>query len=644
MTLACLGLYFNQLNSWSFIDPGETYYTEAAREMVESGEWIVPHLNYQIYFSKPILTFWLTAWGYRLFGLNEMAARLPFALLSSLLVFAAYYTIRVVSNKKAALIAGLATASAPLLMLISKTSCIDAAFTTFLNLAVFATILALFARRPVFAPVIYLSLALAVLTKGPAGLILFAMGTVVFAFLQKPKLKEIGYWIIDSRPIVGIPLFLMTVLPWYYLVTKATKGLFLQVFLLYENLARFAGKTNYHKGSPLYYLPVLAYGLAPWFLLLPQALKQNWFHPLWDKWFSGKLIFGFKTSYRPHARKMLNPEGSGERPQLSPEELEEKSLFYLATWALSTMAFFSLSKTQLDTYLLPAIAPFACCLAVTMTRLCQPPPQQGEDSLRFDRLWLLIVLGIVATFTLLAGVALVVLSLMAGKLVPTNSLSSNHFEPFLLFAAVLSIILAVVQFHFLRKKAWQAQLTAAVISLATLLALLHPVGMQLYCHRNQDNMVRLALKLKGSPDEVAVYGPFRPSAMSYMGRPIDTISSVDSFVKVDNLVKDGFAWGRTPSGKRQLIMAADKNAADFKKRPDLTFIELTREGDWACYELLNGYAERCKTLEEAFKLYLYTKTPFTVDEGRGPMTVPLGGGDRYWYEHRIKNTNTNTNQ
>ncbi|HMY51993.1 MAG TPA: glycosyltransferase family 39 protein, partial [Candidatus Obscuribacter sp.] len=257
MTLACLGLYFNQLNSWSFIDPGETYYTEAAREMVESGEWIVPHLNYQIYFSKPILTFWLTAWGYRLFGLNEMAARLPFALLSSLLVFAAYYTIRVVSNKKAALIAGLATASAPLLMLISKTSCIDAAFTTFLNLAVFATILALFARRPVFAPVIYLSLALAVLTKGPAGLILFAMGTVVFAFLQKPKLKEIGYWIIDSRPIVGIPLFLMTVLPWYYLVTKATKGLFLQVFLLYENLARFAGKTNYHKGSPLYYLPVL---------------------------------------------------------------------------------------------------------------------------------------------------------------------------------------------------------------------------------------------------------------------------------------------------------------------------------------------------------------------------------------------------
>ncbi len=79
LALVCLGLYFNSLGSWAFTDPGESYYTEAAREMVECNDWIVPHLNYQIYFSKPILTFWSIAASYKLLGVSELAARLPFA-------------------------------------------------------------------------------------------------------------------------------------------------------------------------------------------------------------------------------------------------------------------------------------------------------------------------------------------------------------------------------------------------------------------------------------------------------------------------------------------------------------------------------------------------------------------------------------
>ncbi len=71
LTAACLGLFFLGMSSFGVTDPGEGYYVEAAREMVESGDFITPHLNYQIYFSKPILTFWLMAIPYKIFGVSE---------------------------------------------------------------------------------------------------------------------------------------------------------------------------------------------------------------------------------------------------------------------------------------------------------------------------------------------------------------------------------------------------------------------------------------------------------------------------------------------------------------------------------------------------------------------------------------------
>jgi 4-amino-4-deoxy-L-arabinose transferase-like glycosyltransferase len=690
LAVVCFGAYCNSLGSWSFIDPGETYYTEAAREMIESGEYIVPHLNYQTYYSKPILTFWLTAGSYKLFGINEFAARLPFGLLASLLVFASYYVTSVFASKRAALLAGLLVASAPLLVAYSKLSCIDVAFTTFVNLSAYAFILCVFAGKRLWWVVLWLSLALAMLTKGPAGLLLFAIGTGLYLLLSKPGWKRLAFWFASTKPIWGIPLFFAAVLPWYYMVWKATKGLFLQVFFIYENLARFQGKTNLHKSNFFYYFPVLAYGLAPWFLLLPQTFKLTFFQPLAKVWFGGTRL-SFKPSYRPYAQDMKPRDPAQDNKDALRAEyldfdlLQNRAVFYLGSWATAVLLFFSLSKTQLDTYAMPLVAPLTVLIAVAMTRLADTsmagragdkaalkiaslPPLKGDgaladikeitkkltkkkakelakaaaeaelaaaasdkfafdDQAKWDRLWLIIVSWLVCFLTLGAALALPLLAfLMTGGTGQKLSLA---------LAGAMTLLGAAAQIRELLARRYSANLLVAALTVCVLTSYVTPVAFQYFAAQKQDNMKAVASNIPDCREEIALYGAFKPSLMTYLKRPVDTMSHIDQFiVATDPLPDDGLSYGPTKSGRKQLIIGDDKHMKDFAARPELKLVELFREGDWAIYELTNGYAARPKSLEESFKWMLHAGQSFTSSNNFGPLTVPLGGGDPDWYRRK----------
>jgi 4-amino-4-deoxy-L-arabinose transferase-like glycosyltransferase len=693
LAVVCFGAYCNSLGSWSFIDPGETYYTEAAREMIESGEYIVPHLNYQTYYSKPILTFWLTAGSYKLFGINEFAARLPFGLLASLLVFASYYVTSVFASKRAALLAGLLVASAPLLVAYSKLSCIDVAFTTFVNLSAYAFILCVFAGKRLWWVVLWLSLALAMLTKGPAGLLLFAIGTGLYLLLSKPGWKRLAFWFASTKPIWGIPLFFAAVLPWYYMVWKATKGLFLQVFFIYENLARFQGKTNLHKSNFLYYFPVLAYGLAPWFLLLPQTFKLTFFQPLAKVWFGGTRL-SFKSSYRPYAQDMKPRDPAQDNKEALQAEyldfdlLQNRAVFYLGSWASAVLLFFSLSKTQLDTYAMPLVAPLTVLIAVAMTRLADTsvagragdkaaskiaslPPLKGDgapadtkeitkkltkkkakelakaaaeaelaaaasdkfafdDQAKWDRLWLIIVSWLVCLLTLGAALGLPFLAfLMTGSSVQKLSLA---------LGGAVTLLGAAAQIRELLARRYSANLLVAALTICVLTSYVTPVAFQYFAAQKQDNMKVVASYIPDCREEIALYGAFKPSLMHYLKRPVDTMSHIDQFIlATEPLPDDGLSYGPTKSGRKQLIIGDDKHMKDFAARPELKLREMFRKGDWAIYELTNGYAARPKSLEESFKWMLHAGQSFTSSNNFGPLTVPLGGGDPDWYRRQKAN-------
>src|SRR5437588_10611089 len=74
------GLFFLNLGRPSLWDIDEGNNAEAAREMYESGNWIVPTFNYHLRTDKPALLYWLQIFAYQSFGVNEFSARLPSAL------------------------------------------------------------------------------------------------------------------------------------------------------------------------------------------------------------------------------------------------------------------------------------------------------------------------------------------------------------------------------------------------------------------------------------------------------------------------------------------------------------------------------------------------------------------------------------
>ena len=91
LLIICLFLliYVLPLGSRPMVVPDESRYSEIPREMVASGDWVVPRLNGLRYFEKPVLGYWLVAASIKLFGENAFATRLPSALaagLSALLV------------------------------------------------------------------------------------------------------------------------------------------------------------------------------------------------------------------------------------------------------------------------------------------------------------------------------------------------------------------------------------------------------------------------------------------------------------------------------------------------------------------------------------------------------------------------------
>src|SRR5437762_601375 len=80
-------LLFHLAGTWSLplIDRDEPRFAEAAREMRERGDYVIPFFNNEYRFDKPPLTYWLQTLSYRLFGDNDFAARFPTAVAAALI-------------------------------------------------------------------------------------------------------------------------------------------------------------------------------------------------------------------------------------------------------------------------------------------------------------------------------------------------------------------------------------------------------------------------------------------------------------------------------------------------------------------------------------------------------------------------------
>ncbi len=269
LAVCCLALFFVCLGNQPLWDIDEGMHASTSRIMVESGDWITPVFNGEPFYDKTVLFNWFVAICFMVFGFTEFAARLPAALLGTGCVVLTYWFGRRMFNRTTGFLAGMVLATSIQFIALSRVVVHDIALVFFIT----ATLYFFYAgyscdtRRRLNFLLFYLSAGLAVLAKGPIGLLLPAAIIGIFLACR----KDLGF-LRKMHLGPGIVIFVLIVAPWYLLLSLKNPE-YLRYFLIEKNLHSFTGGSGARHPQPVYYyLPRLIGGCFPWSFFLPVAL------------------------------------------------------------------------------------------------------------------------------------------------------------------------------------------------------------------------------------------------------------------------------------------------------------------------------------------------------------------------------------
>ncbi|HYK25406.1 MAG TPA: phospholipid carrier-dependent glycosyltransferase, partial [Steroidobacteraceae bacterium] len=194
-------------------NPDEGRYAEIPREMLATGDWVIPHLDALVYIEKPPLQYWATAVSYELFGLSNWSARLYTALCGLATVLVVMALARRLWGAAAAWRSGIVLASSLLMLLMSHQLTLDASLTLFMTLTLATFCVAQHERtspraRCGWMLAAWASAACAFLTKGLLAGALPVLTLIAYSALH----RDLGPWR-RLYPVSGIALFLVIVMP-----------------------------------------------------------------------------------------------------------------------------------------------------------------------------------------------------------------------------------------------------------------------------------------------------------------------------------------------------------------------------------------------------------------------------------------------
>lgn len=296
--LAAAGLViFLQLGQVRLWDEDEPKNAVCGREMLERGDWIVPTFNGQLRTDKPILLYWLMLSAYSLFGVCEFAARLPSAVLSLGTVVLTYDIGRRLAGERAGFWSGLVLIGSLLFGVAARAATPDGTLLFCTTLAFWAFVYGggvasasepapLAITRPAHRG-LYIALGLAILAKGPAGLILPLGVLVTFVLWSNTRVtawREFRPWLASMveatlktlKPLRGLAWTFFIAAPWYAAVAWQTDGAWIAGFLGRHNIDRFLQPLEGHRGPFFYYVPAILAGMLPWSVCLPGAALALW--------------------------------------------------------------------------------------------------------------------------------------------------------------------------------------------------------------------------------------------------------------------------------------------------------------------------------------------------------------------------------
>jgi 4-amino-4-deoxy-L-arabinose transferase-like glycosyltransferase len=341
--------------------------------MWSSGDWIVPTFNGRLRVEKPALVNWIHLGGFALAGPNETGARLGSAVLTLAACLLTWRIAAILFRADVAAWAGVVLATCLWTGITGRAATPDAPLACFTTLALWLFVrggrtagpdglrwrdgpvkLALTSAAGIGA-----ACGLAVLTKGPIGLVLPLTGLGLFAWWQAaadpgrdgPRVRRLFHAALAAwrglRPLVIAGAAVAVAAPWYAAVTARTEGEWLREFFLVHNVGRFAAPMEGHSGSALFYYPlVILVGLFPWSM--------------------ASALVGW---HAVAAVRTTGPATPGMRLVFA----------WLAAWIVP----FSVAGTKLPGYVWPAYPALACCIGLFLADWIRSPARATDAWMRW---------------------------------------------------------------------------------------------------------------------------------------------------------------------------------------------------------------------------------------------------------------------
>lgn len=218
---------------------------EAAREMLESGNYVVPHFNYELRTDKPPLHYYFMVAGYKLFGVNAFGARFFSSLFGVLTILITFLFSKKYFDQRTALYSALALIASLHFALQFHMSVPDPYLVFFLTWAFFSFYNAYEDDKLIDKLSFYFAIGCGLLTKGPIALGLTGLSALVF-LIVKQDLKWSTIW--RLQPFGGVLFSLAIALPWFYAVHVQTAGIWTEEFFFKHNINRFSDAMEGHNG------------------------------------------------------------------------------------------------------------------------------------------------------------------------------------------------------------------------------------------------------------------------------------------------------------------------------------------------------------------------------------------------------------
>jgi len=548
IALAAGIVLFTNLGVPTLWDEDEPKNAECAREMLARGDFVVPTFNEELRTDKPILLYWLMIGAYHVFGVTEFAARFWSALFGMGTGLATYHLGRLLFSAEVGLWSGLVLCTALMFDAVARAATPDSTLIFFTTLSLLAFVQGVAAHRrsgmvgrpchnevhgvvrgspgvvrgspdparggetcgraggtvgrpchnlaaeqTICLPdrwhsfaLMYLAMGLAVLAKGPVGVVLplgviglfvlcmSAESSTVASLSLRERVSRCWRLLAHTcsprrlvriawslRPITGALIVSAVALPWYVAVGIETDGRWLAGFLGNHNLGRFMRPMEGHRGPIFFYIPAILAGFFPWSVFLPAGVVQ--------------------------AVKQVRRRADWHRGYV-----------FSLCWAGLYVGFFSLARTKLPNYVLPAYPALALTTAALLVRWQRQPDAVSRRLAR-------AALAIVA----LAGAAMLIgIPIAAHLLLPGDELLG-------LLGLIPLTGAALAAWQWRRGRTDRLIQCFAAMSILLATAVLGIASAHVSRHQNSPAMATLARNASPAGRRIATFEYYAPSLVYY---------------------------------------------------------------------------------------------------------------------------------